>query len=66
MAAGKWARTQLIPKGSRQSIGTETSEIENLMNAEHSEELLPRFRPGKIQPRSLDFNGGTAHVARNA
>ena len=48
------------------NIGTETSEIENLVNAEHSEELLPRFRPGKIQPRSLDFSGGTAHVARNA
>lgn len=47
-------------------VGTETSEIENLVNAEHSEELLPRFRPGKIQPRSLDFSGGTAHTARNA
>jgi hypothetical protein len=47
-------------------IGTETSEIKNLVNAEHSEELLPRFRTGKIQPRSLDFSGGTAHAARNA
>jgi len=48
-------------------FGTETSEIENLMNAGHSESNhFSRIRPGKFQPRSLDFSGGTAHTAGNA
>ncbi len=47
-------------------VGTETSEIENLVNALHSEDLIPRFRPDKLHPRSLDFSGGTAHAVRNA
>ena len=66
MVARKWPLQFVIPTQPIRNTGTETSEIENLVNAEHSEELLPRFRPGKIQPRSLDFSGGTAHVARNA
>jgi hypothetical protein len=52
--------------GCTSASGTETSEIENLLNAGHSEELFPRFRPGEFHPRSLDFSGGTAHTARNA
>ena len=34
--------------GCGRNTGSETSEIENLVIAEHSEELLPRFRPGKL------------------
>ena len=66
MAAGKWLPEFVIRHNSIRVNGTETSEIENLVNAAHSEELLPHLRPGKIQPRSLDYSGGTAHVARNA
>ena len=38
--------------------GTETKERENLVNAEHSEDFGPRFRPGEFHPRSLDSSGG--------